>query len=522
MINFKTFTKSYYNQGEWQNLVNRVSEAKELNKDIDEHQFAIELVSEIDDAIGSINGEISKDLRNGKTNSKKLGIQIEMKDSKRIAFASMANEIISKDSLLEPVKPASDRVKKDFAFKHKDMMKYVYVQTRPDGKRGGGATADPNELMTACLCTMSSIPNIETLEDLDLLIEEVKKIVKSGKVIGFTSLEVESLEKDYGNLCQAVSAAQAIQKNYGIGAEKVYMTGKSWDSAVQQFQVTKYGMKDYNASDFILKKSDSFLGVSLKKKLSATTADPTLINKGFTTMLQGSEFDKVRKDLDDAAGVFYTAVIKTTYRFQKRDTRGFTIKPKRAIDKDGNPLLDDTMIKDLGPNARNVSKSNWKPFVERIPNDIINKQLKKSKSLFKPMSDVIIKNSDLFGNQLLQLIFKMDLQDLQKLNFDYALVTGIGRFLVKGPVIESGEYKDVNTMVGALDKLYSSGKVRMVLDVTKTQAFERGSTAAMLFFKLFVGATPISDITLRYKGNFKAAPNFLATATKEFKGLLKR
>ena len=72
MINFKTFAKSYYNQGEWQNLVNRVSEAKEFNKDVDEHQFAIELVSEIDDAIGSINGEISKDLRNGKTNSKKL------------------------------------------------------------------------------------------------------------------------------------------------------------------------------------------------------------------------------------------------------------------------------------------------------------------------------------------------------------------------------------------------------------------------------------------------------------------
>ena len=29
-------------------------------------------------------------------------------------------------------------------------------------------------------------------------------------------------------------------------------------------------------------------------------------------------------------------------------------------------------------------------------------------------------------------------------------------------------------------------------------------------------------ITLRYKGNFRAAPNFLATPTKEFKELLKR
>ena len=116
----------------------------------------------------------------------------------------------------------------------------------------------------------------------------------------------------------------------------------------------------------------------------------------------------------------------------------------------------------------------------------------------------------------------MDLQDLKKLNFDFALVTGIGRQLVKGPVIEKGEYKSVDTMVGALDKLYTSGKVKMILDPKRTQAYEKGSTAAQLFFQLVVGSTPISDITLRYKGNFRAAPNFLAIPTKEFKELLKR
>ena len=77
-------------------------------------------------------------------------------------------------------------------------------------------------------------------------------------------------------------------------------------------------------------------------------------------------------------------------------------------------------------------------------------------------------------------------------------------------------------MVGALEKLYASGKVKMVLDPKRTQAYEKGSTAAQLFFQLFIGAKPISDITLRYKGNFRAAPNFLATPTKEFKELLKR
>ena len=215
-----------------------------------------------------------------------------------MAFTSMANEVISKDSDLELKNPPQQN-KKDFLFRHKDMKKDIYVQTRPDGKRGGGEKPDPNELMKNTLCTLTSIPKIETVEDLDALIEQVKQITKSGKVIGFTSLEVEALEKDYGNLCQAISAAEVIQKNYGGGADKVYLTGKAWDNDVKQFQITKYGMKDYNASDFIIKKGNSFLGVSLKEKISGTTTDPTLINKGFSTMIQGSEFDQVRKELDE-------------------------------------------------------------------------------------------------------------------------------------------------------------------------------------------------------------------------------
>ena len=344
-----------------------LSEALEYKSGNDE-QFAVDLVAEIDDNIGSIDGEISKDSRPGKNTGKRIGVQIVLPASKRIAFTSMANEVINKDTDLELKKPSTTR------------------------------------------------------------------------------------EKDYGNLCQAISAAEVIQKNYGGGADKVYLTGKAWDNDVKQFQVTKYGMKDYNASDFIIKKGNSFLGVSLKKKISATTADPTLINKGFSTMIQGSEFDKVRNELDVAAGEFYVRLVKSAQILQRR-------KPKVAVDKDGNPWLDAAMIKELGNRGQGINTGNWQKFVQRIPNELVNYQLKKSKSWFKPLADAVVKNSDLFGQQLLQLIFKMDLQDLKKLNFDFAL---------------------------------------------------------------YVGSTPISDITLRYKGNFRAAPNFLATPTKEFKELLKR
>ena len=181
-----------------------LSEALEY-KGGDDEQFAVELVAEIDDNIGSINGEISKDTRPGKTNSRRIGVQIVLPDDKRIPFTAMANDVIGGDTDLEKKSPSSTRARKDFMFRHKDMDRDIYVQTRPDGKRGGGAKADPNELMTAALCTLSKIPKITTVDELDALIDQVRDIVKSGKIIGFTSLEVESLEKDYNNLVKAIS-----------------------------------------------------------------------------------------------------------------------------------------------------------------------------------------------------------------------------------------------------------------------------------------------------------------------------
>tara|TARA_B100000902_G_scaffold285629_1_gene271641 strand:- start:184 stop:2349 length:2166 start_codon:yes stop_codon:yes gene_type:complete len=481
----------------------------------DETEFAIDVVADIDKQIGSINGEVSADQRSGKTNSKKIGIQIILKPNERVKFTTLANDIIGSDEDLTIESPTTSRATKDFALKHKDIDRKIYVTTRPDTKRGGGSTADPNELMTAALCTMSSIPTVETLEDLDALILEVKKVVKTGKVIGYTSLEVEALENDYSNLVQAISAAEVIAKKGGWkGADKVYLTGKAWSDDVKQFQVTKYGMKDFNASDFIIKKGDNYIGISLKKKKSATTGDPTLINKGFTTLLQGKTFDKVRKELDDAAFTFYSGVIKTAQRFQLS-------RPKTAVDKDGNPWIGKTMMDKLGKNAKNLNSGNWKKFVTGLPNDLINYQLKKSRSLFKPMADVIEKNADLFADTLIRLILKTELKELQKVNFDFALVTGVGRMLKSGLVIESGDYQDVDTMTTKLDELFKTGKPSMKLNSKKTQAFDKGSNAAMLHMILSVGSTPVCDVTLRYKGNFASAPSFLATFSKEFKDSLK-
>ena len=119
------------------------------------------------------------------------------------------------------------------------------------------------------------------------------------------------------------------------------------------------------------------------------------------------------------------------------------------------------------------------------------------------------------------MILKTELKELQKVNFDFALVTGVGRMLKSGLVIESGDYQDVDTMTTKVDELFKTGKPSMKLNSKKTQAFDKGSNAAMLHMILSIGSTPICDVTLRYKGNFASAPSFLATFSKEFKQSLK-
>ena len=76
-------------------------------------------------------------------------------------------------------------------------------------------------------------------------------------------------------------------------------------------------------------------------------------------------------------------------------------------------------------------------------------------------------------------------------------------------------------MTTKLDDLFKTGKPRMTLDKNKIQAFDKGSTAAMLHMILSVGSNPVCDVSLRYKGNFASSPSFLATFSKSFKDSLK-
>ena len=483
----------------------------------DEATNALELTGFIDDQISSISGDVQTDPRAKSSNGSKIGVQIILDPNDRIKFTTMAKSIITSDPDLTLRKVSSSRATKDFAFDHEELGKYVYVNTRPNTKRGGGSKADPNELMTAALCTLTSFDKVNTVEEMDALIDQAKKIIPK-KVEGYTALELSSMDNDYENLAKAVSAARAIIKEGNGGADKVYLTAKAWHDDVKGFKRTKYGMADFNASDFIIKKGTNYIGISLKKKKSPTTADPTIINNSLFALLRKSGVEgsaAVADDLELAAGEFYIKIVKKAQRYQKRF-------PKKAIDKNDNPYLDKETLKDLGKRGTGITQKNWKKFVQRIPNEFVNSQLSKSTAtILKPMADAIVDKADIFADILLEIIIKSTLRDLKKVHFEYALVTGIGRYLKSGIVVDTGDYTSVEVMATKLDELFETGKPNMKLNSNKTQAFDRGATAAIVHFDLFVGTTKISDLQLRYKGNFQSAPSFQAQLSKEFKEALK-
>ncbi len=467
----------------------------------DEESFAIDVLSKIDDGISTIDSAIELDNRPSKTNSKKLGLFAIMPGDKRVKWATLARQIIADtEELEEGPNPPADRIDKDITIKHKDMSKYIYVNCRPDGK-ASKAGDDPNELMTAALCLKSKLAIPQTVEDMDELIAFVKQEVKAKKVIGASAGQIASLDgQDYVNLCQAASAALAIHKNGYGNSDKVYLTGQAWDKDVTQFQITKYGMKDFNSSDFICKKGANFIGISLKKKKRITEADPTLINKSFSTLFQDTKFNSMMSTLDRSAAAFYIKVLRKA----SRNPKEFNVPPA---------------VVDAIKGVR-LSQTNWKKFVQRIPNDLINAELKSAgnRNLFQKMFAIIMKNKDLMANQLINLIFKSDLRTLKQVNFDFALVTGIGDYGPrKGVDVKPGEYKDIETTSTKLNSLLKDQGVGFRKTPGAVQAFDKGATAAMLKFDLMIGDLPVCHIELRYKGNFRSAPSFLAKMTDEFK-----
>jgi hypothetical protein len=378
------------------------------------------------------------------------------------------------------------------------------------------------------------------------------------------------IDKDFLTAAaQGISAAKSIRdwvparsKESGVPitnmvCDKVYLTGDEWPKEVQQYQVKAYGFNAYNSSDIIFQwnnpKGLSFFGVSLKKKPTESSPDPTIINKAFDSALQGAEFDAIKEEVVIARRAYFAKVVREGTRVKPpgdknpyltiiggslpvkgeagdKQLMGLTIRAgdekRNLINLKGKGTIDltntDKDQRDKGlfflPNGNKFQKADMRK--ESISfRAYVNKRVASSDSVYTAMVKVLNKHSELFAESLLNLVLKTRLFDeLDKNAFAFALVTGIGKLDSNlSPTIAVEKAKGLKTVLCGISALNKGDKkYEMVLDDEKN----RTSTGAKVYLKLIKGKVTVLDMELRYKGSFTSQPQFFATISNDFKGIL--
>lgn len=330
-----------------------------------------------------------------------------------------------------------------------------------------------------------------------------------------------------------ISAALAIKgwlkSSHGQGndavAQKVFLTGNVWPKEVEKFRIKAYGFDDYNSSDFIVKTGDKkYFGVSLKKKPKKNSADPTLINKAFDTVLNGNQFNKIKEEITDLRTEYFAGLVRQAHE----DGILFIENIERQTDKElfeakkrDKKLFDRAYINIKGSISGGYDNDKAPDAMRKF----VNADLAKTNNiLFRRLTQYMDDNADLFAKTLINLVLKVKLYDelsankkLSDFTFGFALVTGIGEVSRGKPNVSSGKAIDLHTILCGLSDLEANKKpYKIAVDFEK----KAEANAAKIFFKLSKAGVNILDMELRYKGSFTSQPQFFATVTKEFQTIL--
>ena len=329
-------------------------------------------------------------------------------------------------------------------------------------------------------------------------------------------------------------------------ATAVYMTGAKWPSDVDIFRMKDQSSGfDYNSSDLVVQAGPKkFFGISLKKKPNIKSPDPTIINKAFSTFLDGD--DKNKKALEDLNKVrqeYFAGIVKKAQKDGIINVRGlesmsteevWNKKLKKLDGKDvalinlkGFNEKDDPIELTDVPGTVDQLTIYDKPTGRMGLKDYINADLsKKDNELFKGFNEIVQKNAEYFANSLIDMVLKVQLdtklsaKDIGDYNFEFALVTGFADYKQNSKdatkdklKLEKAKFIPLHTILCGLANLAGNNKpYKMELDTTKKEK----ANAAKVFYQLSRDGVPILDLELRYKGDFKSMPQFFATITDEF------
>lgn len=400
------------------------------------------------------------------------------------------------------------KVRREFQDDIKDILKYIkdndlnipWASTKiGNGSVGEGGvkiSESTQELMVSALV-------LNKYKGTTFSTEEAIKVIDDAKT-KFNSIEgasgrpelMDQFDNNFDDLATAISSSNAIL-DIVENPTKVYWTGQGWHKDIKKFNPAIGNIKDYNSSDIVVKDSSGkFYGFSLKKKGTTKDADPTLINKPITgskSLLKDIMTDQEVEQLEKSKNLFFTDGLSVYYKgkYSKKELRDMSQKERNKL-------------------------------INGVPTKVWSQLLRRPRNVFfRRAQQLIAKNKKDFVVKFLNLVFRTDLEDYLKANeFEFYLLTGIGKKKGEEVVVEEAKTSELNKTIEALQKIYKSN-----LDVKKTsgklQAWEPDAGAAKLFLTVYSDDTPLLDIEIRYKGSYTANPQFQAVATANFKKLFK-
>ena len=354
------------------------------------------------------------------------------------------------------------------------------------------------------------------------------------------------------NIVAGFSAAIGVKnfiKSMGDNVDivdNVYLTGARWPAAVQKFQLKNENSGfDYNSSDFVVEVDDrTFYGISLKKKKNVKGADPTIINKAYSTFIDGPAFTKQRDKLNQIRQEYFPNVVRkaqeagiiTISGLEKMSNADIWSMKVQA--PNGGKKYDLINIKGFNSNDRPVDLSDVEGTIEGTSffdatkkgqmglRDFINADLaREDNELYQGFNKVIQENAEFFADSLIDIVLKTKMQtklqakEIGDYFFEFALVTGYADYTPKKDrskdvlILKPAKVYPQHTILCGLAALAANKKPYIMEYDGDAKA---DANAAKVFYKLKRDGVTILDLQLRYKGDFKQQPQFFATLSDEF------
>ena len=366
--------------------------------------------------------------------------------------------------------------------------------------------------------------------------------------------DIKKREPLVANIVAGFSAALGVKRfMYFMGdsnkpVSKVYLTGATWPGEVDKFRLRNEDTKfDYNSSDMVAQaNSQTFYGISLKKKKNITGADPTLINKAYSTFIDGDKFVKQRNKLNEIRQEYFAEMVR---KAQREGIINLLIDGVPADKATTEAIWDHKVIDPRNPrksyaviNLKGSNKDDKPVEVSDVTDPLLFEATKKGtvglrsyinddlarpdNELYSKMNEIIQKNAKFFADSLIDIVLKTKMQtklqakDIGGMSFEFALVTGYADYSPnkKDPskdklVLKPAKVIPQHTILCGLANLAGNKKpYKMEFD----KAQKESTNAAKIFYKLSKDGTTILDLQLRYKGDFKQQPQFFATLSDDF------